>query len=181
MANVFNGILRLRRDNDYNYARIENTFIPANGEVCLVDTARMGLRAKVGNGTDVWKNLAYSDEFLINQINNIVEKGYLHDGEFYEDSQYTILLDKSISKIYINKENNQIYHFDGIEYTLLEGNLPIASSMTAGIMKLYDNTGTNIDGTMTQRAITDELNDKIEMIVAPETETIIFGYDIVDR
>ena len=45
MANYFNGILRLRRDNDYNYARIENTFIPANGEVCLVDTANMGLRA----------------------------------------------------------------------------------------------------------------------------------------
>ena len=27
----------------------------------------------------------------------------------------------------------------------------------------------------------DELDDKIEMIVNPETETIIFGYDIVDR
>lgn len=181
MANSFNGILRLRRDNDYNYARIENKFIPANGEVCLVDTAKMGLRAKVGNGIDVWKNLAYSDEFLINQINNVVEKGYLHEGNFYIDSQYTTLLDKSISKIYINKDNNKVYHFDGIEYTLLEGNLPIASSMTAGIMKLYDNTGTNIDGTMTQRAITDELNDKIEMIVEPETETIVFGYDIVDR
>ena len=108
MANYFNGILRLRRDNDYNYARIENTFIPANGEVCLVDTARMGLRAKVGNGTDVWKDLTYSDEYLINQINNIVEKGYLHDGEFYEDSQYTILLDKSVNKIYHLKDNHDL-------------------------------------------------------------------------
>lgn len=181
MANMFNGILRLRRDNDYNYTKIENTFIPANGEVCLVDTAKIGLRAKVGNGIDVWKNLAYSDEYLINQINNVVEKGYLYEGNFYVDSKYETLLDKSVSKIYINKENNKIYHFDGVEYVLLDGNLPVASSMTAGIMKLYDNTGINIDGTMTQRAITDELDDKIEMIVNPETETIIFGYDIVDR
>lgn len=181
MANYFNGILRLRRDNDYNYARIENKFIPANGEVCLVDTSKMGLRAKVGNGIDVWKNLAYSDEYLINQINNVVEKGYLHDGEFYEDSQYTILLDKSVNKIYINKEDNKIYHFDGIDYILLEGNLPVASSENFGVMKLYDTIGNNTDGTMTQRAITDELDDKIEMIVEPEAETIIFGYDIVDR
>ena len=90
MANSFNGILRLRRDNDYNYARIENTFIPANGEVCLVDTAKIGLRAKVGNGIDVWKDLAYSDEYLINQINNIVEKGYLHESEFYADLEHSI-------------------------------------------------------------------------------------------
>lgn len=181
MANYFNGILRLRRDNDYNYARIENTFIPANGEVCLVDTSNMGLRAKVGNGIDAWKNLAYSDEFLINQINNIVEKGYLYEGEFYADSQYTILLDKSVNKIYINKDNNKVYHFDGIEYILLEGDLPVASNTITGVMKLYDTIGDNIDGTMTQRAITDELDDKIEMIVEPENETIVFGYDIVDR
>ena len=181
MANSFNGILRLRRDNDYNYARIENKFIPANGEVCLVDTAKMGLRAKVGNGIDVWKNLAYSDEFLINQINNVVEKGYLHENEFYADLEHSIALDKSINKIYITKDSNKIYHFDGNNYIILGGGLPTASSEVAGIMKLYDSTGNEVDGTMTQRAITDELDDKIEMIVEPEAETIIFGYDIVDR
>lgn len=174
MANMFNGILRLRRDNDYNYARIENTFIPANGEVCLVDTAKMGLRAKVGDGINVWKNLAYSDEFLINQINNVVEKGYLHEGEFYIDSSYTTLLDKSVSKIYINRENNKIYHFDGIEYTLLEGNLPIASNATAGIMKLYDTIGDNIDGSVTQRLFTEEIEKKFEVNVQSADELIIF-------
>ena len=174
MANSFNGILRLRRDNDYNYARIENKFIPANGEVCLVDTSKMGLRAKVGNGINAWKDLAYSDEFLINQINNVVEKGYLHDGEFYEDSQYATLLDKSVSKIYINKENNQIYHFDGIEYALLEGNFPIASNATAGIMKLYDTIGDNIDGSVTQRLFTEEIEKKFEVDVQSADELIIF-------
>ena len=32
---MLNAILRLRRDNHYNYAKIKDTFIPANGEICL--------------------------------------------------------------------------------------------------------------------------------------------------
>ena len=36
-------IFKLRRDNDYNYEKVKDTFIPAKGEVCLVDTARLGL------------------------------------------------------------------------------------------------------------------------------------------
>ena len=35
---MLNAVLRLRRDNDYNYAKIANSFVPANGEICLVDT-----------------------------------------------------------------------------------------------------------------------------------------------
>ena len=45
-----NAIIQLRRDNDYNFEAVKNTFIPANGEVVLVDTAKDGLRAKVGDG-----------------------------------------------------------------------------------------------------------------------------------
>ena len=101
--------------------------------------------------------------------------------ELLSNNGYNYSRSHGSHKIYINKDNNKVYHFDGIEYTLLEGNLPVASNATAGIMKLYDYTGQAVDGTMTQRAITDELDDKIEMIVEPETETIIFGYDIVDR
>ena len=37
--------LRLRRDNSFNYDKIKDTFIPANVEICLVDTPRDGLRA----------------------------------------------------------------------------------------------------------------------------------------
>ena len=44
----------------------------------------------------------------------------------------------------------------------------------AGIMKLYDNTGVNVDGTMTQKAITNELNKKIEAKVDEDNETVIF-------
>jgi hypothetical protein len=51
---AINAILRLRRDNDYNYAKIKDTFIPADGEICLVDTARNGLRAVCGDGVSTF-------------------------------------------------------------------------------------------------------------------------------
>ena len=40
------------------------------------------------------------------------------------------------------------------------GNLPAASSETAGILKLYKTTGNSEDGSMTQKSITEELGNK---------------------
>ena len=45
-------------------------------------------------------------------------------------------------------------------------------------MKLYDQLGQNVDGTMTQRSITNELNEKFEMDVIEEEEMIVFDTDI---
>jgi len=50
-------IIRLRRDNDYNFEKIKNTFVPDNGEVVFVDTAHDGLRAKVGDGYSTFSQL----------------------------------------------------------------------------------------------------------------------------
>ena len=68
MAKLIESIIRLRRDNDYNYERIKNTFIPANGEVVLVDTAKDGLRAKVGNGINTYAELHFTDEDIRNTV-----------------------------------------------------------------------------------------------------------------
>ena len=43
-------------------------------------------------------------------------------------------------------------------------------------MKLYDTVGTNTDGTMTQKAITDELDDKVEIQLNKDEELLIFTY-----
>ena len=59
-----NAIIQLRRDNDYNFEAVKNTFIPANGEVVLVDTAKDGLRAKVGDGYSTFAQLQYTDTDL---------------------------------------------------------------------------------------------------------------------
>lgn len=53
-------------------------------------------------------------------------------------------------------------------------NIPSASAKIAGVMKLYDTIGSNTDGTMTQKAITDELDDKVEVALNTSEEMIIF-------
>jgi hypothetical protein len=45
-----------------------------------------------------------------------------------------------------------------------------------GLTKLYKNLGENEDGTMTQKAITDELNEKIEIELNHDEELLIFSY-----
>jgi hypothetical protein len=52
-----------------------------------------------------------------------------------------------------------------------------ATDTTPGIMKLYSTTGQNTDGTMTQKAITDELEEKVEVTLNIEEELIIFSRD----
>ena len=178
MSGLFNGIIRLRRDNDYNYDKIKNTFIPADGEVCLIDTSNNGLRAKVGDGITTFGNLPYSDENLISQINSIIVRGYYKDEVFYANPDYSIVIEGAIYKLYIDIPHSKIYTYDGIKYQALGGYIQNATSDTAGIMKLYNSIGQNIDGTMTQKAISDELDDKIEMKVDVDDELIIFGTDI---
>lgn len=50
-----------------------------------------------------------------------------------------------------------------------------ATDTKAGIMKLYTTIGQNSDGTMTQKAITDELNEKVEIALNIEEELLIFS------
>ena len=168
-----NTIIRLRRDNQNNYDKVKDIFIPANGELCLVDTIRDGLRVVCGDGQTTFGNLKYVDEFII--------KGYYSDGKFYQDKDLTIELPAQTNKIYICiKSTHTLYIYDGLAYQQISGAgntaLPNATANIAGIMKLYDTVGTNTDGTMTQKAITDELKEKIEIDLNKDEELLIFTY-----
>lgn len=158
-------IFKLRRDNDYNYEKVKDTFIPAKGEVCLVDTARLGLCVKVGDGVSTYGSLEY-----VNTIFQVVT--FVEGKAFVNDKEIT----PSGNKIYIDANNtNDLYYYNGVEFVLIgPGSLPAASAEIAGIMKLYSTTGENVDGTMTQKAITDELNTKVSASVNLEDETIVF-------
>ena len=169
MAKQLNTILRLRRDNDYNYRKIASTFIPADGEICLVDTSSGGgLRAVCGDGKTPFGELSYNDTKVI--------KGIYKDGAFYNKDNE--IIPALLTDIYIDISNGGLYYYNGIEYKIISS-LPAANAETAGIMKLYDSLGYNTDGTMTQKAITEELNQKVEVYVDEESEeTLIFSYDI---
>lgn len=158
-------IFKLRRDNDYNYEKVKDTFIPVKGEVCLVDTARLGLCVKVGDGVSTYGSLEYVNT-IFQMVTFVEGKAFVNDKE----------IAPSGNKIYIDANNtNDLYYYNGVEFVLIgPGSLPAASAETAGIMKLYSTTGENVDGTMTQKAITDELNTKISASVNLEDETIVF-------
>ena len=170
--------LALRRDNDYNYKKIENTFVPINGEVCLVDVAGYGLRAKVGDGKSTFKQLPYTDEAMLKNINSLIVKGYFYQGKFYADASHTELMQDIVGRLYIDAVSSKLYTYNGVNYETPNGGMPNATAEIAGAMKLYDQLGQNIDGTMTQRSITNELNEKFEMDVIEEEEMIVFDTDI---
>ena len=165
---IVNAVIACRRDNDYNYAKVATTFIPKSGEICLVDTSRQGLCAIVGDGS-----ATYGDLLANGYVNDIFIKGFYLNGTFYnvkENPTDANILDKNINKIYIDLNNNNIYYYDGKNFVLIGiGNLPTASADTAGVVKMYNVTGSNEDGTMTQKSITEELEKKVEVSVNGET------------
>ena len=166
---IVNAVIACRRDNDYNYAKVATTFIPKSGEICLVDTSRQGLCAIVGDGS-----ATYSDLLAKGYVNDIFIKGFYLNGTFYnvkENPTDVNILDKNVNKIYIDLNNkNNIYYYDGENFVLVGiGNLPTASADTAGVVKMYNVTGSNEDGTMTQKSITEELEKKVEVSVNGET------------
>jgi hypothetical protein len=165
----FNAILQLRRDNDYNYKKIEDKFIPANGEICLIDTARSGLRAVCGDGITPFAQLDF--------IDNVLLRGYYDAGVFYKDASLTEPYDNNTNIIYIDIKTNAFYYFDGESYKTINASLPTATAEIPGIMKLYSTVGQSEDGTMTQKAITDELSEKVEVTLNINEELIIFSND----
>ena len=154
---VLKTIIKLRRDNLFNYT---DSFVPMLGEACLVDTPSSGLRVKYGDGSTSFSELDYADDVLLT--------GYFIDDNFYTDTQKTSLVEKNTNRIYIDSSNAKLYIYNGTNFENVGGTIPTASAETPGVVKLYETTGTNTAGTMTQKAITDELNKKFEINVEGE-------------
>ena len=165
-------IIALRRNTEAFFETVKNTFIPRKGEVVLVDTASDGLRSKVGDGVNTYANLSFTDENIRTQVSGIVVRGYYYEDNFYTDSEHTITIVGYGYKLYIDIPSSKIYTYDdaNLSYVCLN---PDATSSTKGIMKLYNSTGNNTDGTMTQGSITTELGRKFTVSTGTD-ETIIF-------
>ena len=164
----------IRRDNESNYKQKT----PANNEICLVDVAGYGLRVKIGDGTTAFTELNYLDEQLLHSIDNVIIKGYFYQEQFYADAAHTELIESKSSRLYIDAASSRLYTYNGSSYEPLKTHLPTANATVSGVVKLYDTVGQNTDGTMTQKAITDELDEKVEMRVDKEEETLILDTDL---
>ncbi len=161
----------ISRDNEYNY----KTKTPLNNEVCLVDVPGVGLRVKIGDGETAFTDLTYLDDAVLNMVDDVVVKGYLYLDKFYKDAEHTILLEDIVGRIYIDGKTSKIYSYDGAKYA--STSVPNASATVAGVVKLYDEMGKNTDGAMTQRAVTEELNQKFEVDFNRDLEMLIFDND----
>lgn len=170
--NILNAVIQLRRDNDYNFEKVKNSFVPANGEVVLVDTAKDGLRAKVGNGYNTYAQLPFTDA----DLRNTVLHGYFFNEQFYQDAIHSVPMQGMINKIYIDDSQRKLYFFDGSKYITIQDTLVTATAKTPGIVKLYGTTGQNVDGTMTQKAITDELDLRYKASIDGDNELLVFSF-----
>lgn len=164
--NIIKTRIKLKRDNDYNYNLVKDSFIPLNGEPILVDTAGDGLRVKIGDGSKTYDQLDFQDSLFV--------YGYYKDGDFYEDSQHTNLITGVINRLYINNDDYKVYFYNGENFFIVNG-CSLATDVTPGVVILYNTTGQHTDGTMTQKAITDELNTKFTVDINSDSETIIFS------
>lgn len=154
MSKVFSTRIALRRNNDYNY---DPQFIPLKGEVCLVDTATQGLQLKIGDGQTNFSMLEY---WNIVDEESPIKFGYLHDGTFYTDNTMEHVIAANENWLYVDTWTSCGYYYYGGQYRIIQTYVPPASDTVPGILKLYGMIGQNTDGTMTQKAITDELDNK---------------------
>jgi hypothetical protein len=81
-----------------------------------------------------------------------------------------------INKIYIEDSTRKIYFFDGTNYINIQESLVTATAQTPGVVKLYGETGQNVDGTMTQKAITDELDLRYKASIDSGNELLVFSF-----
>lgn len=169
-----NSVFKLRRDNDYNYDKVKDKWIPADGELFLVDTARNGLRAKVGDGKSTYGQLPFADEGL---ALNIIIQGYFYENEFYYDEAHNEKIEPSNGKIYIDILTRKSYVYSD-SYIALSKDVEMATKDVAGISKLYDELGENTDGSINQKVITEELDEKVEMRVIDTEETLMLSTDL---
>ena len=107
--------------------------------------------------------------------NAIVVRGYLYEGQFYQDEEHRIRYVPYEYKIYIDITSSTIFIYNGENYIAAVANVPFASDTLPGILKLYQNTGINTDGSISQKIVTDELNLRFKMSTDAAEETIIFS------
>lgn len=86
---------------------------------------------------------------------DLILTGYYLNENFYTDSTYTTPLEKNIKCLYIDKNSNNGYTWTGKKYATLTAE---ATAELAGTMKLYQAHGENMDGTMSQKVVTEGVN-----------------------
>lgn len=113
-----------------------------------------GETISIKNTNGQWINYTVSDSGQLEPVSQdeFILNGYYFNEQFYTDTTYTVLLEKNNNCLYIDKNANLGYTWDGAQYKPLT---PEATEKLIGTMKLYQTHGKNVDGTMSQKVITE--------------------------
>lgn len=154
---VLNTIFKFKRGTAEAWLR-HNPVLQAGEPGFELDTGKL----KIGNGNTSWADLNYlnSTDYSISPDNNSVAIDNNDKLTIYGFEQ------ASINSIPVKNAEGKI------EWKVLE----IGSADNLGLTKLYSSLGGNEDGAITQKAITDELNEKIEIELNHDEELLIFSY-----
>ena len=164
MSITLNASVKSRRANIETY-NDHPDFKPLKGEICFVDAPGSDIKIKVGDGENKFNELGYSFISVIT--------GYYYEDEFYYDEEHTAQVGRFTDKIYIDVSTKTLYYFDGLFYVEISCLIGLATEDDPGIMKLYNEQGQNLDGTMTQKSITKGIDDAKFYV---DEETLIAKY-----
>lgn len=103
-------------------------------------------------------------------------RGYYFRGTFYKDTTYAEELAKSNTAVYVDTPTGDMYTYCGGSVGFQKvSNVPEATDKLAGILKLYNEKGSSIDGTITQKAITEGVSEISFAIDADESECLVLN------
>lgn len=112
--------------------------------------------------------------------NHALLPGYYFGDVFWKEAAHINRQPDTISSIYLDIPTNELYYYnsDNQKYTKFVQRA-VADDGNAGLVKLYGSTGENVDGTMTQKSITDQLKKKVQVDMSEaDQECIIFETNI---
>lgn len=118
-----------------------SSLVPLKGEVCIYSDQR---KIKIGDGTTAIGNLAFAN-LTPEEVQQLIDASkHTHSNKSVLDATTA-----SFTTELLNKLNG----------------IATGTSSTSGLTKLYTTTGTATDGTMTQNAITTQLNNKTSVTI----------------
>lgn len=111
---------------------------------------------------------------------HVVLPGYYFGGVFWKEAAHVNRYPNSISSIYLDLPTHELYYYNpDLQQYVKFVQRAAADDDVAGIVKLYSDVGQNVDGTMTQKSITDHLRKKVQVDLSEaDQECLIFSTDI---
>lgn len=158
---------------------LENALVgsakPARGEpIWEINTNKL----KIGDGIHNYADLPYITGE--DDTSDLVITGYYDNNYFYHEAEHITTFPKDNHKLYYDIPTGRIYYYsEDLFYHRLVQEVQVDSSLP-GLVKMYSTTGNNTDGTMTQYAITTELDKKVELSLAEsDRECITFKAKVI--